>query len=200
MLFYNNYKKKKKHNIYIFFKKEVYTYNKPVYNKTLLSLNSTHLQQNIIPMSVLFEGIFEIKDIDTGKYRNVSRIEATSVKEDGSSEQEPLTLALDVNTELFPLATGTNITLALASSLNETEESNKNTVTSWRPPRAGEYSLADSYDYVMHGVAYKFEEVASNKNRIAVFYSFGGLLLRLEGNHRDLSNLKQENAYILLRH
>lgn len=149
-------------------------------------------------MSVLFEGIFKINDLDSGKYRNVSRIEATSVKEDGSSEQEPLTLAVDINTELFPLAKGTNITLALASSLNESEESS--TTNSWRPPRAGEYSLADSYDYVMHGVAYKFEEVAGNKNRISVFYSFGGLLLRLEGNHRDLSNLKQEKAYILLRH
>lgn len=154
-------------------------------------------------MSVLFEGIFHISEVDSGKYRNVSRIEATSINEDGSNEQEPLALVLDINTELFPLATGNKISMAIASSLTDAEEENKNSNNaplSWRPPRAGETSLADSYDYVMHGVAYKFEEVSNNKNRIAVYYSFGGLLLRLEGNHRDLSNLKQEKAYILLRH
>jgi len=64
-------------------------------------------------MSVLFEGIFHISEVDTGKYRNVSRIEATSVNEDGSSEQEPLTLALDINTELFPLSTGNKISLEI---------------------------------------------------------------------------------------
>mgnify|MGYP004714225795 CR=1 FL=1 len=150
-------------------------------------------------MSVLFEGIFHISEVDTGKYRNVSRIEATSVNEDGSSEQEPLSLALDINTELFPLSTGNKISMALASSLTDAEEENKNSNNaplSWRPPRAGETSLADSYDYVRHGVAYKLEEVSNNKNRIAVYFSFGGLLWGLEGNNRDLGTLNQEKASI----
>ena len=68
---------------------------------------------------------------------------------------------------------------------------------SWRPPPPGERSLADDYDYVMYGTAYKFEEVS--KELIAVYYSFGGLLMRLEGNYRSLNNVKQENAYLLIR-
>ena len=38
-----------------------------------------------------------------------------------------------------------------------------------------------------------------SKDIIAVYYSFGGLLMRLEGNYRNLNALKQENAYLLIR-
>lgn len=70
---------------------------------------------------------------------------------------------------------------------------------SWRPPKRGDRSLADDYDYVMFGTVYKFEESQDN-DKMAVYISFGGLLMRLEGGYRSLSNLKQENAYILIRH
>ncbi len=33
----------------------------------------------------------------------------------------------------------------------------------------------------------------------SVYVSFGGLLLCLQGGYRNLSNLKQENIYLLLR-
>lgn len=33
----------------------------------------------------------------------------------------------------------------------------------------------------------------------AAYISFGGLLMGLEGGYRKLSNLKQENVYLLLR-
>lgn len=51
----------------------------------------------------------------------------------------------------------------------------------------------------MFGTVYKFEESQDN-DKMAVYISFGGLLMRLEGGYRSLSNLKQENAYILIRH
>lgn len=65
--------------------------------------------------------------------------------------------------------------------------------------KADDRSLADDYDYVMYGTVYKFEE-SSDTDKMSVYISFGGLLMRLEGGYRSLSNLKQENAYILIRH
>ncbi|KAH3902269.1 probable DNA-directed RNA polymerases I, II, and III subunit RPABC3 [Saccharomycodes ludwigii] len=143
-------------------------------------------------MSILFDGIFQVEDVDPGRYRNISRIEATS---------SDCKLTLDINTELFPVKKNATLTIALASSL-ETENNSTNNFSSntnsWRPPLPGTKSLADDYDYVMHGTAYKFDEI-NNSDNIAVYYSFGGLLLRLEGNYRNLNNLKQENTYILIR-
>lgn len=141
--------------------------------------------------TTLFDDIFQVQEVDQGRYNKVSRIEATST----STEQCKLTL--DINTDLFPVHVNDNLTVMLSStlSLDGHEESS----VSWRAPQPGQRSLADDYDYVMYGTAYRFEEVNNNKDVIAVYYSFGGLLMRLEGNYRNLSNLKQENAYLLVR-
>lgn len=142
--------------------------------------------------STLFDDVFTVSEVDPGRYNKVSRIEATS------TTQEQCKLSLDVNTDLFPVQTQEQLTVTIASSLTGEESGNDASATrSWRPPPAGERSLADDYDYVMHGMAYKFEEVS--KDLIAVYYSFGGLLMRLEGNYRTLNNVKQENAYLLIR-
>lgn len=142
--------------------------------------------------STLFDDIFAVTDVDPGRYNKVSRIEASS------TTQEQCKLSLDVNTDLFPVQLQEQLTVTIASSLGVDEGSNDSSATrSWRPPAPGERSLADDYDYVMYGTAYKFEEVS--KELIAVYYSFGGLLMRLEGNYRSLNNVKQENAYLLIR-
>ncbi|QLL30932.1 hypothetical protein HG536_0A07470 [Torulaspora globosa] len=142
--------------------------------------------------STLFDDVFTVTEVDPGRYNKVSRIEATS------TTQEQCKLSLDVNTDLFPVQTQEQLTVTIASSLTGEEAGNGAAGTrSWRPPPPGERSLADDYDYVMYGMAYKFEEVS--KDLIAVYYSFGGLLMRLEGNYRTLNNVKQENAYLLIR-
>ncbi|AGO11362.1 AaceriACR111Cp [[Ashbya] aceris (nom. inval.)] len=141
--------------------------------------------------STLFDDIFTIQEVDQGRYNKVSRIEAISTSQDSCK------LTLDVNTELFPLQPQQQLTVMLATTLNldGTEDSNG----SWRPPAPGSRSLADDFDYVTYGTAYKFEEANGNKDMLAVYYSFGGLLMRLEGNYRLLSNFKQENVYLLCR-
>lgn len=142
--------------------------------------------------NILFDDIFQVSEVDPGRYNRIGRIEATS------TTQEQCKLTLDINTELFPVSAQEQLTVTLASSLSLDGNKNTDTTTkSWRPPQPGERSIADDYDYVMHGTAYRFEEVS--KDLIAVYYSFGGLLMRLEGNFRNLSNLKQENAYLLIR-
>ena len=146
--------------------------------------------------NTLFDDIFTVSEADPGRYNRIARIEATS------TTQEQCKLTLDINIELFPVTPQEQLTITLASSLsldNNTENNNNNNnkTASWRPPHPNERSLADDYDYVMYGTAYRFEEVS--KDIIAVYYSFGGLLMRLEGNYRNLNALKQENAYLLIR-
>ncbi|CCD24954.1 DNA-directed RNA polymerase core subunit RPB8 NDAI_0E01380 [Naumovozyma dairenensis CBS 421] len=148
--------------------------------------------------NTLFDDIFTVTEVDAGRYNKVCRIEASS------TTQEQCKLALDINTELFPVQNQDQLTITIASSLSidnddESSKNNKNSAAtrSWRPPQPGDRSLADDYDYVMYGTAYKFEEVSNDI--IAVYYSFGGLLMRLEGNYRNLNTLKQENAYLLIR-
>ncbi|CAH00475.1 DNA-directed RNA polymerase core subunit RPB8 [Kluyveromyces lactis] len=142
--------------------------------------------------SALFDDVFTVQEVDTGRYNKVSRIEAQS------TSQESCKLTLDINSELFPIKTQDQLAVMITTSL-QLDGSEEPQGTSWRAPPAGTRSLADDYDYVMYGTAYKFEEVKGNKDLLAVYYSFGGLLMRLEGNYRLLNNLKQENAYLLCR-
>lgn len=141
---------------------------------------------------ILFEDMFVIDLVDQARYNKVSRIEGQS------STSQDVKITLDINSELFPVKNNDSLTITLASSLGN-ESSMLTSNGSWRPPKRGDRSLADDYDYVMYGTVYKFEESSENDN-MAVYISFGGLLMRLEGGYRSLSNLKQENAYILIRH
>ncbi|KAK6459985.1 16-kDa RNA polymerase subunit [Scheffersomyces coipomensis] len=142
---------------------------------------------------ILFEDMFVVESTDMGRYTKVARIVANS------STSKDIKITLDINNELFPVKQNDSLTIALSSSLGN-EKSMLTSNGSWRPPRADDktHSLADDYDYVMYGTIYKFEENEDN-DKMSVYISFGGLLMRLEGGYRSLSNLKQENAYILVR-
>ena len=86
-------------------------------------------------------------------------------------------LTLDVATDVYPLAPGDKVSLALARTLNldgtPTEEA-------WGPaaqaPRA---TLADSYEYVMFGQVFKFKDAPGG--RLEAYASCGGLLMKLGG-------------------
>ncbi|CAK9437269.1 uncharacterized protein LODBEIA_P16470 [Lodderomyces beijingensis] len=146
---------------------------------------------------VLFENSFVVDSTDPGRYNKVTRI--TGHTTNASKESELVNITLDINSELFPVKSNDSLAIALASSLGN-DSSMLTSNGSWRPPRPEDKkSLADEYDYVMYGTVYKFEENA-DREKMSVYISFGGLLMRLEGDYRSLSNLKQENAYILIRH
>lgn len=97
----------------------------------------------------LFEEAFTITTIHDDKYERVARVMGTSM--------DSLTsLALDVNTELFPVSTGEAISVCLASTLSLSgakEEPSRG----WRPTM-NEATLADMWDYVCYGKVYRFEE------------------------------------------
>lgn len=140
---------------------------------------------------ILFEDSFVVESADPGRYTKVVRITGNS------TTQQDIKITLDINSELFPVKANDSLTIVLASVLGN-ESSMLTSNGSWRPPKNDDRSLADDYDYVMYGTVYKFEE-NSGDDKMSVYISFGGLLMCLQGGYRSLSNLKQENAYILIR-
>lgn len=142
--------------------------------------------------SILFDDMFIVDSTDNGRYTKVCRITGHS------SSTSDIKITLDINSELFPVKPSDSLTITLAASLGN-EASMLTSNGSWRPPKSGDKSLADDYDYVMYGTVYKFEE-NEGSDQMSVYISFGGLLMCLQGGYRSLSNLKQENAYILIRH
>ena len=79
----------------------------------------------------------------------MSRISANSGDGD-------LFLTLDINTELYSVAANDTISLCLASTL--ANDGSKDDGKAWRDIAKVESTLADHYDYVMHGKVYRFLE------------------------------------------
>lgn len=105
--------------------------------------------------ALLFEEPFTITSLNNQKYDRVSRISATS-----SGPSADCTLTLDVNTELYPVASGDQLTVCIASSL--ANDGSKDDGKMWREIARGESTLADHFDYVCHGKVYRFEEEGSD--------------------------------------
>jgi DNA-directed RNA polymerases I, II, and III subunit RPABC3 len=99
--------------------------------------------------ATLLEENFTISSIISGKYDRVHRIV-------GTSQSGDISMTLDVNIELFPVAMGDAIHMHIASTLST--EGNKDESKGWRDVTRGEPTLADHYDYVCHGKVYRFEE------------------------------------------
>ncbi|KAF7513016.1 hypothetical protein GJ744_011282 [Endocarpon pusillum] len=137
---------------------------------------------------ILFEDAFSILSVNSQKYERVSRIAATS-------NDQQISLTLDVNTELYPVNVSDRVQIALALTLNL--DGSKDDTKGWRDVGLGERSLADEYDYVCHGKIYRFEE--GNQDDIKVYVSFGGLLLYIEGPYSKLNPLRIDYVYLLMK-
>lgn len=136
----------------------------------------------------LFDDLFEVKTVDPDgkKFDRVSRILA-------QGENYESDLLLDINFELFPLKLREKFTLALSSTLNLDGTPDDGVFD-----QSGKETLADRYDYVMYGRVYKYEE--ANGSRTAVYISFGGLLMRLESEGKNLGAfVVGSNSYLLAK-
>ncbi|KAL2862353.1 DNA-directed RNA polymerase core subunit RPB8 [Aspergillus lucknowensis] len=140
---------------------------------------------------LLFEDTFTITGINSQKYDRVSRLTCTS-------SDSFTTFTLDVNSELYPCTVGESLSMALASTLSLDGKEDSGVKTGWREVGMGEQTLANDYDYVCHGKVYRFEE-GSTSGSLAVFVSFGGLLLYLEGPYKKLAPLRIDYVYLLLK-
>ncbi|KAM7472397.1 hypothetical protein LguiA_010580 [Lonicera macranthoides] len=137
-------------------------------------------------VELYFDDIIEVDrlDPDGKKYDKVSRIEA-------HSEEDDMHLLLDVNTELYPISAGEKFRLALTQTLSL----NGSAVT----PEGKQKSLADKFEYVMHGLLYKIAEDTSEANlKVVIYISFGGLQLMLKGEPSKMGKFKVDQKLFLL--
>ncbi|KAL5292075.1 POLR2H family protein [Megaselia abdita] len=143
---------------------------------------------------VLFEDIFNTKDIDPDgkKFDRVKRLHC-------ESESFKMDLILDINTWLYPMDLGDKFRLVLATTLREDG-----------CPDSGEFnpleeaSRADSFEYVMYGKIYRIEgddiHSEASSSRLSAYVSFGGLLMRLQGDANNLHGFEvDQHIYLLMK-
>ncbi|KAM5292655.1 DNA-directed RNA polymerases I, II, and III subunit RPABC3 isoform 2-T2 [Ctenodactylus gundi] len=125
---------------------------------------------------ILFEDIFDVKDIDPEgkKFDRVSRLHC-------ESESFKMDLILDVNIQIYPVDLGDKFRLVIASTLYEdgTLDDGEYNPTDDRPSRA------DQFEYVMYGKVYRIEgdetstEAATRLNFVRAQTHRAGLLFQL---------------------
>ncbi|KAJ3089748.1 hypothetical protein HK102_005582 [Quaeritorhiza haematococci] len=122
----------------------------------------------------LYSDIFEVTDVDPhGKKFDkgviFSRIVATS-------ENIDMELTLDINSEIYPMSAAEKFTIVLATSITD---GGPNDREAWRDVSASaatnagtgrgatavtsKKTLADDFDYVMHGKVFKFDDTGGSK-------------------------------------
>jgi len=138
----------------------------------------------------LVEDSFEVVEIPEKKFDLVTRIVCRS-------ENYDLEMTLDVHSELFKVSVRDKFTLLLASTLSLDGSAPPSEFILHDKNDTG--SLADKFDYVMHGQIFEIEE-KSGGSQVDVTVSFGGLLMSLKGDSRHLKRLELDNKiYLLLR-
>ncbi|ELP87292.1 DNA-directed RNA polymerase I, II, and III subunit RPABC3, putative [Entamoeba invadens IP1] len=138
----------------------------------------------------LVKGRFTIKSKDAGGnvFENVSRFEC----EDKEGNYK---IFVDINTDLFPLDTKDTIELELTTSLNF--DNSPMDFKDGYTPDFGVNSKMDNYDYVMHGIVFKFVEDKSN-DKVSVIASFGGLLFMVYASQSLVSGINMDDQVFLL--
>lgn len=114
-------------------------------------------------------------------------------------------LVLDYNSNIYKLPAGSKFTLVLARTLNL-----DGTLDSNEYNQSNEASLMDNYEYVMHGRVFKVTAAAATSNKaneskqaeskMEVYASYGGLLMSLKGDPRNLQKIELDmRIYLLIR-
>ncbi|KAK1393734.1 DNA-directed RNA polymerases II and V subunit 8A-like [Heracleum sosnowskyi] len=136
-----------------------------------------------------FDDVIKVKEIDDKKYDKVSRVTALS-------EELNMSLVLDVNTEIYPVRVGDRFRMVLSKSLYP----DGSTVTEHNP-QDKQKSLADKFEYVMHGLLYEMsEDTAGSYPAAEVYVSFGGLQMMLKGDPTKIGNYNvDEKLFLLMR-
>ncbi|CAO1401580.1 unnamed protein product [Diamesa serratosioi] len=139
---------------------------------------------------ILFEDIFNVKDMDPEgkKFDRVSRLHC-------ESESFKMDLILDINSWIYPMDLGDKFRLVLATTL---QEDGRPASQEYMPSEI-EGSRADSFEYVMFGQVYRIEgDDSEASSRLSAFVSFGGLLMRLQGDANNLHGFEIDQKIYLL--
>ena len=138
--------------------------------------------------NILFEDTFDVRSLnDNGKkFEKVDRLHCRGTTYD-------VDMVVDVNRELFSIVVSSKIVVALASTLSLLGAPDDGMYN----PSTGP-TLADPYDYVMHGRVYSIKHMENQSVEIQA--SFGGLLFRLKGEQAYLASfVMDQQFYILMR-
>ncbi|XP_059630472.1 DNA-directed RNA polymerases II and V subunit 8A-like [Cornus florida] len=142
-------------------------------------------------VETLFEDIFKVEQLnpDDKKFEKVTRVEA-------HSEQFDMYMVLDVNTEIYPVDVGDKFMMVLASTLNLDGTPDTGYYT-----QGARKTLADKFEYVMHGKLFKFaEERKGSEVKAEIYVSFGGLLMMLRGDTSIAAKFELDQMlFILIR-
>jgi DNA-directed RNA polymerase I, II, and III subunit RPABC3 len=137
----------------------------------------------------LFEDIFEVQELnpDGYKFDRVNRIRAVGTTFECN-------LLLDINCEIYSLKEADKVTLVLASTLHL--DGSPADHFSYAP--STEPTLADNWEYVMHGRV--FDVQYQKDGSVEISFSYGGLLMKLSGDHKHLQNILPDmRLYLLLK-
>ncbi|KAK0182700.1 hypothetical protein PV327_000810 [Microctonus hyperodae] len=109
-------------------------------------------------------------------------------------------LILDINSWLYPMELGDKFRLVLATTLREDGYPDGG---DWTAIEQEGGSRADSFEYVMSGKVYRIEgDEANNESssRLSAYVSFGGLLMRLQGDANNLHGFEiDQHMYLLMK-
>ncbi|ODQ51461.1 DNA-directed RNA polymerases I [Saitoella complicata NRRL Y-17804] len=140
--------------------------------------------------AIILEKDFLISATDNANFDRVTRISASTADKD-------IEIELDINSEIYPLEEGRKVRLVLAKALALDGSRDVNAEgRGWR--ETSEVTLAEEYEYVCYGKVYRHDEHGET-DLISVYISFGGLLLMVKGNYKDLQGLNQDNVYLLIK-
>lgn len=135
-----------------------------------------------------FDEIIEVHDVDVEgkKYDKVSRVDARD-------ENGDIYLQLDVHSEIYPMRAREKYRMLLSETLSLDGSASY--------PQGKQKSLADKFEYVMHGLLYKMSEEKSKAGvKVIVYISFGGLQLMLKGPISKMLRFKvDQRLFLLLR-
>ncbi|XP_008054578.1 DNA-directed RNA polymerases I, II, and III subunit RPABC3-like isoform X1 [Carlito syrichta] len=141
---------------------------------------------------ILFEDIFNVNDIDPEgkKFDRVSRLHC-------ESESFKMDLILNVNIQIYPVDLDGKFWLVIASTLYEdgTLDDGEYNPIDDRPSRA------DQFEYVMYGKVYRIEGGKTSTEaatRLSAYVSYGGLLMRLQGDANNLHGFEVDSRVYLL--
>jgi len=132
---------------------------------------------------VCFDDTFKVLSIDSERFDKVSRVKA-------QAQTFLADIEIDINTDIYPVRVGETVSIAVATTGEE---------AAWdsAASRLGG-GLLDAYDYAMFGKVYK--KVDGSGTKVAVYASYGGLLMCLQGDRSDLDGLHlDDRVYFLMK-
>jgi len=148
--------------------------------------------------TVLFEDSFEVNEVNPkGKFRNEVNKSSMQFKNVArifaKSQMYDMDLIIDIQCQVFPMKQAEKFTLALASTLDLDGKPDDGVYN-----QEGKTTLLDSYDYGMHGRVFQYE--FEQESKVAIYASYGGLLMKLVGDKSRLKNIDLDaTLYCLIK-